>query len=143
MEPGLEKAPVPNSAMPLDRKLCQVGGVNQNYVSAAGTSYHVQIEDLGPVLDRALEVEVRRVNLIIYANYGEPNARIVHGRDYDFADVRTAEHNRFIEEKIKALATEARSVIEERERREVARIKDLLREYYLCLLYTSPSPRDS
>jgi hypothetical protein len=131
MKPDLEKAPVPNSAATLDRKLCQVGGVNQNYVSAAGTSYHVQIEDLGPVLDRALEIEVRRVNVIIYANYGEPNARIVHGRDYDFPDVRTAEHNRLIEEKIKALAVDARSVIEERERREVSRIKDLLREYYL------------
>ena len=131
MKPDLEKAPVPNSAATLDRRLCQVGGVNQNYVSAAGTSYHVQIEDLGPVLDRALEIEVRRVNVIIYANYGEPNARIVHGRDYDFPDVRTAEHNRFVEEKIKALAVDARSVIEERERREVSRIKDLLREYYL------------
>lgn len=116
---------------PLERRLCQVGGVNQNYVSTAGTSYHVQIEDRGPVLDRALEVEVRRVNVIIYANYGEPNARIVYGRDHDFPDVRTAEHNRLIEEKVKELALAAREVIEERERREVRRIKDLLREYYL------------
>jgi len=108
-----------------------VGGVNQNYVSGAGTSYHIQIEDRGPVLDRALEVEVRRVNVIIYANYGEPNARIVYGRDHDFADVRTADHNRLIEEKVKELALSARGVIEERERREVRRIKDLLREYYL------------
>jgi hypothetical protein len=115
----------------LERRLCQVGGVNQNYVSAAGTSYHVQIEDRGPVLDRALEVEVRRVNVIIYANYGEPNARIVYGRDHDFPDVRTTEHNRLIEEKVKELAASARGVIEERERREVRRIKDLLREYYL------------
>ena len=118
-------------AIPLERRLCQVGGVNQNYVSGAGTSYHIQIEDRGPVLDRALEVEVRRVNVIIYANYGEPNARIVYGRDHDFADVRTADHNRLIEEKVKELALSARGVIEERERREVRRIKDLLREYYL------------
>ena len=137
MKSVLEKAPLssrPDSAAgggPLERRLCQVGGVNQNYVSAAGTSYHVQIEDRGPVLDRALETEVRRVNVIIYANYGEPNARIVYGRDYDYADVRTPEHNRLIEEKIKEIAAQAREVIEERERREVRRIKDLLREYYL------------
>jgi hypothetical protein len=132
----LDKAPIssagsPAASGPLDRKLCQVGGVNQNYVSAAGTSYHIQIEDRGPVLDRALEIEVRRVNVIIYANYGEPNARIVYGRDYDFVDVRSAEHNRFIEDRIKDVSAEARSIIEERERREVRRIKDLLREYYL------------
>ena len=36
----------------LDRKRCQVTGLNQNYVSASGTLYHVQIEDLGPVVDR-------------------------------------------------------------------------------------------
>ena len=133
---GLDKAPIssggaPSSGGGLDRKLCQVGGVNQNYVSAAGTSYHIQIEDRGPVLDRALETEVRRVNVIIYANYGESNARIVYGRDYDFVDVRSAEHNRFIEDRIKDLSAEARSIIEDRERREVRRIKDLLREYYL------------
>lgn len=116
---------------PLERRLCQVGGLNHNYVSGAGTSYHIQIEDRGPVLDRALETEVRRVNVIIYANYGEPNARIVYGRDYDFPDVRTAEHNRLIEDRIKDIGGEARSIIEERERREVRRIKELLREYYL------------
>ena len=33
----------------LDRKLCQVVGLNQNYTSQAGTPYHVQIEDRGPV----------------------------------------------------------------------------------------------
>jgi hypothetical protein len=74
---------------------------------------------------------VRRVNLIIYANYGEPNARIIYGRDYDFPDLRTAENNRFIEDRIKDLAGEGRAIIEDRERREVRRIKDLLREYYL------------
>jgi hypothetical protein len=108
-----------------------VGGRNQNYVSAAGTSYHIQIEDLGPVFDRALEADVRRVNLIVYANYGEPNARIVHATDYDFTDVRTAEYNRVIESNINELVNDARALIEQRERREVGRIKGLLREYYL------------
>jgi hypothetical protein len=114
----------------LQRSRCQVGGTNQNYSSRAGTPYHIQIEDRGPVLDRVSEKEVRRVSLIVYANYGEPNARIVHGRDHDFPDLRTHEHNRFIEQKIQELASEARSVIEEKENRQVLRIKALVREYY-------------
>lgn len=115
---------------PLDRKLCQVVGLNQNYVSAAGTLYHIQIEDRGPVMDRVAEQEVRRVNLIVYANYGEPNARIIHGRDHDFEDVRNQEHNRFVGQKIQELAAEAKRIIEDKEHRQVARIKSLIREYY-------------
>jgi hypothetical protein len=115
----------------LDRKLCQVGGRNQNYVSEAGTSYHIQVEDRGPIQDRTIEVEVRRVNLIVYANYGEPNARIVHALDYDFPDVRTAEYNAIITDRINEIVAEARALVEEREWREVGRIKELLREYYL------------
>ena len=76
----------------LARHLCQVTGLNQNYTSHAGTLYHVQIEDRGPVVDRVSEQEVRRVNMIVYANYGEANARIVYGHDYDFPDVRSQEH---------------------------------------------------
>jgi hypothetical protein len=108
-----------------------VGGLNQNYTSAAGTLYHIQIEDRGPVLDAVSDAEVRRVNLIIYANYGEPNARIVHGKDYDFPDLRTREHNQFIKDRIAELATAARGVAEEKEQRQVFRIKALIREYYL------------
>lgn len=115
----------------LDRRLCQVGGRNENYVSRSGTLYHYQIEDRGPVVDAVTDAEVRRVNLIVYANYGEPNARIIHGRDYDFPDLRTAEHNRFVEQRIVEIAAEARAVVEDREERQVARIKGLLREYYL------------
>jgi hypothetical protein len=115
---------------PLERSRCQVGGVNQNYTSRAGTPYHIQIEDRGPVLDRVSEREVRRLSLIVYANYGEPNARILHGRDHDFPDIRTHEHNYFIEQKIQELAAQARVVIEEKEDRLVARIKALVREYY-------------
>lgn len=118
------------SAATLDRRLCQVGGVNENYVSPSGTQYHIQIEDLGPVFDRVREVDVRRVNVIIYANYGEPHARIIHGRDHDFDDLRTHDHNRFIEERVKSLVSQAREIIEEKERREVGRIKSLIREYY-------------
>ena len=89
---------------PLDRKLCQVVGLNQNYTSATGTLYHIQVEDRGPVLDRVSEMEVRRVNMIVYANYGEPNARIIHGRDHDVPDVRTAAHNAFVSGRIQELA---------------------------------------
>jgi hypothetical protein len=114
----------------LDRSRCQVGGINQNYTSRAGTPYHIQIEDRGPIVDRLSEQEVRRLSLIVYANYGEPNARIVHGADHDFPDLRTHEHNRFIEQKIQELAAHSRQVIEEKEERQVARIKALVREYY-------------
>jgi len=115
----------------LERSRCQVGGLNQNYSSRAGTLYHIQIEDRGPVQDRVSEREVRRLSVIVYANYSEPNARIIHGRDHDFPDVRTHEHNRFIEQKIQELAAGARVIIEEKEDRQVARIKALIREYYL------------
>lgn len=40
-------------------------------------------------MDRVTATQVRRVNVVVYANYGEPNARIIHGRDYDFPDLRT------------------------------------------------------
>lgn len=115
----------------LDRQLCQVMGLNQNYVSASGTLYHVQIEDLGPVVDRVSEAEVRRVNVIVYSNYGEPNARIVYGHDHDFEDIRTHEHNHAIKRVIQDLALGARRIVEEKEEREVGRIKAALREYYL------------
>jgi hypothetical protein len=81
-------------------------------------------------VDRVSEHEVRRVNLIIYSNYGEPNARIIHGWDYDFPDMRSQEHNRLIEQKIQEIATEARQIIEEKEQRQVFRIKCLIRDYY-------------
>lgn len=106
-------------------------GLNLNYTSAAGTLYHVQIEDRGPVMDRVSETEVRRVNVIVYANYGEPNARIIHGRDHDFPDVRTQEQNTLVKQKIQELAAEAKSIVEEKEQRQVMRIKALIREYYL------------
>ena len=70
--------------------------------------------------------------MIVYANYGEPNARIIHGRDHDFPDLRTHEHNRFIEQKIQELAADARSRHRgEGERGRSRRIKAAIREYYL------------
>jgi hypothetical protein len=111
--------------------MCQVVGLNQNYTSSAGTPYHIQIEDRGPLVDRVTETPVRRVNVIVYANYGEPNARIVHGHDHDFQDLRTPEHNRFIEQKIQELAITTRTVIEEKEQRLVMRVKAAVRSYYL------------
>jgi hypothetical protein len=127
---GTQEPPTPPDAGSLDRRLCQVGGLNQNYTSAAGTLYHIQIEDRGPVVDRVSDREVRRVNLIIYSNYGEPNARIIHGWDYDFADERSQEHNRRIEQRIQEIAAEARQIVEEKEQRHVFRIKCLIRDYY-------------
>jgi hypothetical protein len=109
---------------------CRVGGLNQNYTSAAGTLYHIQVEDLGPVVDRVTEAPVRRLNVIVYANYGEPNARIVHGRDVDFPDVRTRAANAEIQQRIPALAGEAREAIERKERWQIARIKAALRDYH-------------
>jgi hypothetical protein len=114
----------------LARHLCQVVGLNQNYVSKAGTLYHIQIEDRGPVQDVVLEREVRRVNVIVYANYGETNARIIYGRDNDFDDLRSQEHNRFIAAQIGRLALEAQEIIEQKETRRVARIKATIRAYH-------------
>jgi hypothetical protein len=105
-------------------------GLNQNHSSRSGTPYHVQIEDRGPVFDDAAETWVRRVNLIAYANYGEPTARIVYGKDHDFPDIRTHDHNRAVAQRIQELASEAREVLEEKETRRVGRIKGLLESYY-------------
>jgi hypothetical protein len=114
----------------LDRQRCQVGGVNQNYTSPTGTQYHIQVEDLGPVVDRLTGAGVRRVNVIVYANYGETNARIIHGRDYDFPDLRTHEHNEAIQTRIPELAAEARQTIQDKEKTQILRIKALIRDYH-------------
>ena len=128
--PGEPPPERPSDGGGLARHLCQVVGLNQNYVSKAGTLYHIQIEDRGPVQDVVLEREVRRVNVIVYANYGEPNARIIYGRDNDFDDLRSQEHNRFVAAEIGRLALEAREIIEQKESRRVARIKATIREYH-------------
>lgn len=120
----------PGEDPPIERHLCQVVGLNQNYSSAAGTLYHIQIEDRGPVMDRVSEKEVRRLNVIVYANYGESSARIVHGRDHDFDDVRSRGYNAFVTSKIQELAQEARAIIEDREQRQVFQIKCLIYGYY-------------
>ncbi len=105
-------------------------GLNQNYSSRSGTAYHIQIEDRGPVFDDATEEWVRRVNVIAYANYGEPTARIVHGRDHDLPDVRTHEHNHEVTRRIQELAAEAVALLEDKEDRQVLRVKKLLKRYY-------------
>jgi hypothetical protein len=105
-------------------------GLNHNYASRSGTSYHVQIEDRGPVFDDASEAWVRRVNVIAYANYGEPSARIVYGKDHDLPDVRTHQHNRTVAQHIQNLAAEVREILEDKEERQVGRIKQLLEAYY-------------
>ena len=114
----------------LPRHLCRVMGLNQNFSSRLGTPYHIQIEDRGPLFDDAGEEWVRRLNVIVYANYGEPNARIVHGRDHDLPDLRTQEHNRYVSGAIQELAGQVRALLEEREERQVARIKGLLAHYH-------------
>jgi hypothetical protein len=105
-------------------------GLNHNHSSRSGTSYHVQIEDRGPIFDDATEGWVRRVNVIAYANYGEPTARIVYGKDHDFPDLRTHQHNRTVAQRIQDLAGEVRLILEEKEERQVGRIKQLLEAYY-------------
>jgi hypothetical protein len=114
----------------LPRHLCRVMGTNQNHSSRSGTSSHVQVEDRGPVFDVATEGWVRRVNVIAYANYGEPTARIVYGKDHDFPDIRTHEHNRAVAQRLQEISVEVRAVLEEKEERLVARVKDLLERYY-------------
>jgi len=114
----------------LEKQRCQVGGLNLNYLSPSGTRYHVQVEDRGPVLDVVAEELVRRINVVVYTNYGEPNARIIHGADHDLPDVRTHEHNRVVAQKVKEVAEGARRIVDEKEQRQVMRIKCLIREYY-------------
>jgi hypothetical protein len=123
-----EKAPGDGSLLP--RHLCRVMGFNKNHSSRTGTPYHLQVEDRGPVFDEATEEWVRRLNVIAYANYGEPTARIVYGRDHDLPDVRTHEHNRVVAQRIQELAAEVHQILEEKEERQVGRVKSLLERYY-------------
>jgi hypothetical protein len=103
----------------LDRALCRAFGVNQNFLSSSGTPCHVQVEDYGPVVDRVSEQGVRRVNVIVYANYGTPAARIVFGRDYDYPDVRTRDYNQTIKDQMHELVAQAQAEAEEMEQREL------------------------
>jgi hypothetical protein len=68
--------------------------------------------------------------VIVYANYGEATARIVHGRDHDLPDVRTHEQNEAVALRIQKLANDAGRILEQREERQVSRFKLLLRRYY-------------
>jgi hypothetical protein len=114
----------------LPRHLCRVMGFNKNHSSRTGTLYHLQVEDRGPIFDEAREAWVRRLNVIAYANYGEPTARIVYGKDHDLPDTRTHEHNRLVAQRIQELAGEVPQVLEEKEERQVGRVKKLLERYY-------------
>jgi hypothetical protein len=105
-------------------------GFNKNHSSRTGTLYHLQVEDRGPIFDEAREAWVRRLNVIAYANYGEPTARIVYGRDHDLPDTRTHEHNRAVAQRIQELAAEVPQVLEEKEERQIGRVKKLLERYY-------------
>jgi hypothetical protein len=130
VKPPPDEPPTSDEPTLLPRHLCRVMGLNQNYCSRSGTPYHVQVEDRGPVFDDASEAWVRRINVIAYANYGEPTARIVYGRDHDLVDLRTHAHNRDVVRRVQELAAEAVRLLEEREDRQVARIRKLLRRYY-------------
>ncbi len=129
-DPEPDGSQVPPAPEGLERHLCQVMGLNQNYTSKLGTAYHLQIEDRGPVVDAVAESWIRRINVIVYANYGEPNARIIFGKDHDLPDTRTQDHNRAVEKRIQQVAQETLRVVEEREERQVRRVKSLLREYH-------------
>jgi hypothetical protein len=115
-------------ATPLDPSRCRVGGINQNYVSSTGTPYHIQIEDYGPVTDRVSSAPVRRLNMILYANYGTSRARIVYGRDHDLADVRTHEYNGVVQQSMQDLVAAARQTIESHEERQLHLIRAVIRE---------------
>lgn len=128
--PPIEDDKAPGDGSMLPRHLCRVMGFNRNHSSRTGTPYHLQVEDRGPVFDEATEEWVRRVNVIAYANYGEPTARIVYGRDHDLPDLRTHEHNRTVAQRIQDLAAEVRAILEEKEQRQIARVKSLLERYY-------------
>jgi hypothetical protein len=104
----------------LDRALCRAGGLNHNFKSGSGTPCHVQIEDYGPVVDRTSEQEVRRLNVIVYAGYGTPKARIVFGRNFDYPDVRTREYNETIKDTMGELVVQAQAELEQMEQRELA-----------------------
>ena len=123
-----KKTPGDGSLLP--RHLCRVMGFNKNHSSRTGTPYHLQVEDRGPIFDEATEEWVRRVNVIAYANYGEPTARIVYGKDHDLPDVRTHEHNRVVAQRIQELAAEVHDLLEEKEERQIGRVKNLLERYY-------------
>jgi hypothetical protein len=110
----------------MDAKLCRVGGLNQNYVSTAGTVCHVQVEDYGPVIDRTSGQAVRRVNVIVYANYGTPAARIVFGRDFDYPDVRTAPYNAVMQEQMAQIAVQAQALVEQQEHDQIALLRAAL-----------------
>ncbi len=71
------------------------------------------------MFDDATEGWVRRVNVIAYANYGEPTARIVYGRDHDLPDVRTHAHNREVGAADPGARRGGEGVLEERETRQV------------------------
>jgi hypothetical protein len=114
----------------LEPGLCRVGGLNLDYTSRSGTPYHIQIEDRGPVIDRLTGRPVRRVNVVVHANYREPNAGIIHGCDHDYPDIRTRDHNAFIGRELHEQAAGAKSLIEERERRKIERLKRRIREYH-------------
>lgn len=114
----------------LPRHLCRVMGLNRNHSTRSGTLYHLQVEDRGPIFDEASEEWVRRLNVIAYANYGEPTARIVYGKDHDLADTRTHEHNKAVAQRIQELAAELPRVLEEKEERQIGRVKNLLERYY-------------
>jgi len=103
----------------LDRALCRVGGLNHNFKSSSGTPCHVQIEDYGPVVDRTSEQEVRRLNVIVYAGYGTPKARIVFGRNFDYPDVRTRDYNATIKDQMGELVVQAQAELEQLEQREL------------------------
>ena len=120
----------PEGAAP-DQRLCRVAGLNQNYTSRAGTPYHIQVEDRGPVTDALTGRRVRRLNVIVYANYGDPSARIVHGCDHDYPDLRSADHDALIAREVQEQAAIARALIEERERAGIERLKRQIREYHL------------
>jgi len=83
------------------------------------------------VKDRLRGHYVRRLNVLVYANYGDPSAHIIHASDHDYPDIRSADHDTLIAHEVQEQASSARALIEERERRKMERIKRQIREYHV------------
>ena len=115
----------------LARHLCQVVGLNQNLRFEGRDSLpHPDRRPRAGGRIAVLESEVRRVNVIVYANYGEPNARIIYGRDNDFDDRRSQEHNRFIAAEIGRLSLGRRRSSSRRRRAGWRGSRPTIREYH-------------
>ena len=130
---GVSEDPLWTASPPgdLDRQRCQVGGLNQNYTSSAGTLYHIQIEDLGPVVDRVTEPRSGGSTSSSTPTTASPTPGSSTAATTTSRTSAPTSTTRPSRGGSRSWRRRAREVIEEKERKQVARIKGLIREYYL------------